>query len=152
MSNKDALGNALMFDYAYTFLHERMQKGGKTKDLKELGLFVPVAVNCAFSCELFMKAMLPAETRGHELKKLFSLLNSTIASRIKDGVIKMMQETEPNYSESDFENDLAANDEAFDHWRYFHEGKRSPSFNMKFMFYFQKCLKAFASIHGQLAK
>lgn len=149
MSNKDALGNALMFDYAYTLLHERMQNGAKIKDLKELGLFVPVAVNCAFSCELFMKAMLPAETRGHELKKLFNLLDSTIASGIKDEVIKMMQEAEPNYSENDFENDLTANDEAFDHWRYFHENKRSPSFNMKFMYCFQKCLKVFANIHGQ---
>lgn len=149
MPNKDALGNALMFDHAYTLLHERMQNGAKAKDLKDLGLFVPVAVNCTFSCELFMKVMLPAETRGHELKKLFNLLDSEIASGIKDGVIKMMQETEPNYSENDFENDLPANGEAFDHWRYFHEGKSSPSFNMKFMYLFQKCLKAFASIHGQ---
>ena len=149
MPNKDALGNALMFDYAYTLSHERMQNGAKTNDIKELRLFVPVAVNCAFSCELFMKAMLPVGTRGHELKKLFSLLDGVIASGITDGVIKMMQETEPNYSKNDFENDLTTNDEAFDHWRYFHEGRNSPSFNMKFMYFFQKCLKAFASIHGQ---
>lgn len=149
MPNKDALGNALTFDYAYTLLHEQMQNGAKTMNTKELGLVVPVAVNCAFSCELFMKAMLPVETRGHELEKLFNSLESAIAKGIKDGVIKMMQETEPNYSESDFENDLAANSESFDHWRYFHEGKRSPSFNIKFMYFFQKCLRAFASIYGQ---
>ena len=149
MPNKDALGNALMFDYAYTLLHERMQNGAKTNDIKELRLFVPVAVNCAFSCELFMKAMLPVGTRGHELKKLFSLLDGVIASGITDGVIKMMQETEPNYSKNDFENDLTTNDEAFDHWRYFHEGRNSPSFNMKGMYLFQKCVKSFARIHGQ---
>lgn len=146
MPNKDASGNALMFDYAYTLLHERMQNGVKTTDEKELGLFVPVAVNCAFSCELFMKAMLPVGTRGHELKKLFNLLDSAIAKGIKDEVIKMMQETEPNYSESDFKNDLTVNDETFYNWRYFHEGKSSLSFNMKFMYFFQKCLKAYALI------
>lgn len=149
MSNKDALGNALMFDYAYTLLHDRMQNGANTNDMKELSLFVPVAVNCAFSCELLMKAMLPVGTRGHKLKELFSALDGVIADSITDAVIELMQKTEQNYSKNDFKRDLTMNDEAFDHWRYFHEGRNSLSFNMKFMDFFQKSLKAFAIVYGQ---
>ena len=149
MPNKDALGNALMFDYAYTLLHDKMQSGVKTNDQKSMGLIVPVAVNCAFSCELFLKSMLSSGTRGHKLNELFDRLDSEIARAIKDGVVKIMQDLVGKYSENDFDADLIANAAAFEEWRYFHEGKKSLSFNIIFMCSFQKCLKAFAQIYGQ---
>ena len=140
-----ALSNALMFDYAYTILNERLQQGAKEGNLKDAGLIVPVAVNCAFSCELLLKSMLPINTKGHKLySDLFLKLDMALANSIKKIVVQIIEKTKTGYSDKDFENDLAANEAAFEQWRYFHEGKTSPSFNLAFMSVFQACLKGIA--------
>ena len=79
-----ALSNALMFDHAYKILNERLQQGAKVGNMKDAGLIVPVAVNCAFSCELLLKSMLPIGTKGHKLyNDLFLKLDTTLANNIK---------------------------------------------------------------------
>ena len=54
-----------MFDDAYNILHDKMQSGAKYHNEKNLALIIPVAVNCAFACELFLNSMLPEGTKGH---------------------------------------------------------------------------------------
>ncbi|MBE6930838.1 MAG: hypothetical protein E7463_11205 [Ruminococcaceae bacterium] len=140
-----ALSNALMFDHAYKILNERLQQGAKVGNMKDAGLIVPVAVNCAFSCELLLKSMLPIGTKGHKLyNDLFLKLDTTLANNIKKIVVQIIEETKKGYSDKDFENDLIANEAAFEQWRYFHEGKTSPSFDLAFMCVFQACLKGIA--------
>lgn len=144
--NKVLLGNALMFDHAYMILYEKFQQGVMSKDLKEMALFVPMVVNCAFSCELFLKSMLPAETAGHKLyHQLFKELDIEVSDKIKKSIITVMQtEKSKSYSEEDFECDLKKNENAFPNWRYFHEGKKYCEFDLVFMSTFQKIVKAFA--------
>lgn len=143
--DKDALSNALTFDYAYIILNERLQQGAIAQISKDAGLIVPVAVNCAFSCELFLKSLLPLGTKGHKLyNDLFLKLDTALANNIKKIVVQIIGETEKSYSDKDFENDLIANETAFAQWRYFHEGKASLSFNLTFMSVFQACLKSIA--------
>ena len=67
ITDKAALANALMFDHAYRILNEKFTMGLNTNNLADIGLSVPIAVNCAFSCELFLKSMLPKGIRGHKL-------------------------------------------------------------------------------------
>ena len=139
------LTNALMFDHAYSILNERFQQGAKILDIKELGLFVPVAVNCTFSCELFLKSMLPAGTVGHELySKLFKKLDAQLADVIKQSVVQIMRDTKTDYTEADFEMDLLTHELSFKKWRYFHEGKSLSTFDLQFMSTLQACLKGIA--------
>ena len=143
--NQAALANALMFDHAYSILNERFQQGAKLLDQKELGLFVPVAVNCTFSCELFLKSMLPAGTGGHELyNKLFKKLDAQLADVIKQSVVQIMRDTKIDYTAADFERDLLTHELAFKEWQYFHEGKPLPTFDLQFMSTLQACLKGIA--------
>lgn len=148
--DRKALSNALMFDYAYTIIYEQFQKGVKEFELKDVGLLVPLAVNCAFSCEMFLKAMLPSGTRGHKLNnELFKRLDSEIAANIRMRVIEIMRMRSVAYSEEDFEIDLTKNEKAFEQWRYFHEDRETITFNVEFMNSFQKCLKEIASIEDK---
>ena len=62
----EILNNAISFDYAYSILHNTIQNVAKNSNEKGLILTIPVAVNCAFACELFLKSMLPEGTKGHE--------------------------------------------------------------------------------------
>ena len=152
LPNKDALGNALLFDHAYTILHNKMQEGAKNGNIQDAGLFVPVAINCTLSCELFLKAMLPIGTEGHKLyndlfKKLKEL-NEPLANSIQDCVIQIMKEKVNDYSQTSFENDLTSHERAFIDWRYFHEGKKSLNFDLQFMYALEACLKQLAIIEN----
>ena len=115
--NDTALYNARLFDRAYRILNDKVQAGGKTKNEFDMALVVPTAVNCAFSCELFLKAMLPNGTRGHKLfHELFKKLDLDIAGFVQDSVIHIM----------------------------IHEGKANK-FDLKYMSTFQACLKRLQS-------
>lgn len=148
--NPGARSSALMFDYAYTILNKQLQQGTKAGDKKDMGLFVPVAVNCAFSCELLLKSMLPIGTKGHRLyNDLFLKLKPELANNIKKVVVQIIEERKPGYSDKDFENDLIVNEAAFEQWRYFYEGKTSLTFNLAFMSVFQSCLKGIAGVEAK---
>ena len=143
---KETLSNAIMFSHAYELLINQFHKAELERDKNELGLlFVPVCVNCAFSCELFLKAMLPPGTRGHKLyTELYSKLDPSVAERICNSVVENMAFHTEGYSRDNFESDLKAHEPAFEQWRYFHEGRKSLSYNMVFMRIFQGCLKGIA--------
>lgn len=114
-------------------------------------MIVPAAVNCAFSCELFLKSLLPLGTKGHKLyNDLFLKLDTTLANNIKQIVVQIIDKTKKGYSDKDFETDLIANEAAFEQWRYFHEGKASPSFNLAFMSVFQASLKSIAGAEAKV--
>ncbi len=144
MSDKTILANALIFDQAFMLLHSEMESGVKNSDMVKMSLFVPTAVNCAFSCELFLKSIIKEETKGHKLNVLFKKLDINTAAAIKKATVLAMQASKKNYTENDFDDDLCANASAFEQWRYFHESKTKCTFDMQFMIYFQKILKAIA--------
>lgn len=148
--NKILLSNALMFDNAYNILNEKMNIGINQNDIISMALCVPVAVNCAFSCELFLKAMLPMGFRGHKLySELFVRLDHISKEAIIDGTLKLMKLHIETYSEKDFYNDLQKNENAFERWRYFHEPMdNSPSFDSRFMSCFQKTIKSLAIFYS----
>lgn len=80
----------------------------------------PVVVNLAFSCELYMKAllMLQRKTReivtGHELYQLFSELNEDIRERI-------LRETNIR----NWDRFMKDSSNSFEAWRYFYEKDKS---------------------------
>lgn len=86
-----AMNNGVIFQHAYDILSEKMQEGLVNKALGNSGtnneanldaaLFVPAVVNCSFACELFLKAMLPQNTRGHKLNDLFFSLDANIQEK-----------------------------------------------------------------------
>ena len=93
------------------------------QDFKEAAEYIcekepsrPVVVNLAFSCELYMKAllMLQRKTReiiiGHELNQLFSELNEDIRERI-------LRETNIR----NWDRFMKDSSNAFEAWRYFYE-------------------------------
>ena len=150
--NDATLYNARLFDRAYRILNDKVQAGGKTKNEFDMALVVPTAVNCAFSCELFLKAMLPKGTKGHKLfYELFKKLDSDIAEVVQDNVIRIMinKYNYKDYSKADFDSDLIKHERTFEDWRYFHEGKEI-GVNLEFMTTLQACLKAAAN--GTLEK
>lgn len=83
-----AMNNGVIFQRTYDILNEKMRQGiinlknGMQRRRRNgnfrCRLFVSVVVNCSFACELFLKSMLPQNTRGHKLDDLFSALNDTI--------------------------------------------------------------------------
>lgn len=148
--NETLLSNALMFDNAYNILNEKMNIGINQNDMINMALCVPVAVNCAFSCELFLKAMLPMGFRWHKLySELFVQLDNISKEAIIDGTLKLMKLHIETYSEKDFYNDLQKNEKAFEIWRYFHESMDiSPSFDNRFMSCFQKNIKSLAIFYS----
>lgn len=151
ITNKTALANAFMFDHAYRILNKKFTTGINTSNLIDMGLAVPVAVNCAFSCELFLKSMLPIGTRGHKLyNDLFTKLDDTSKDAIIDGTLKLIQLKENTYTIDDFYNDLKACENSFEIWRYFHEPKETnPNFNNRFISCFQEALKALAKFYNK---
>lgn len=151
ITDKTALANALIFDHAYRTLNEKWIMGINTNNLADMGLAVPVAVNCAFSCELFLKSMLPIGTRGHKLySELFTKLDDTSKDAIIDGTLKLIQLKESSYTIENFVDDLKDSESSFETWRYFHEPKETkPNFNNRFMSCFQKVVKSLAIFYDK---
>lgn len=141
----EILNNAISFDYAYSILHNTIQNVAKNSNEKGLILTIPVAVNCAFACELFLKSMLPEGTKGHELKDLFDNLEPSLKNSIESVVILILNDlNKNNYSINNFENDLSVNSNVFNEWRYCHEKMKDISFGVQFMYVFEQILKTFA--------
>ena len=151
IKNKPLLADALMFDHAYHVLKGVMDSGIHTGNLKDISLAVPIAVNCAFACELFFKSMLPDNIKDHKLENLYNSLDELSRNAIVDAVTKLMQRDVPNYSDIDFRSDLANNSEAFVMWRYFYESRRDkpvPSFEARFMYNLEEALKSLALFYN----
>ncbi len=80
----------------------------------------PVIVNLAFSCELYMKALLMLQKKnreiiiGHELNQLFSELDVTVKERI-------LSETNIR----NWDRFMKDSSNAFDAWRYYYEKDKS---------------------------
>lgn len=142
-----AMNNGVIFQHAYDILNTKMQQGinamaqGNTemdgKAPLDAALFVPVVVNCSFACELFLKSMLPANTKGHKLDELFLLLDIDIQNNIKSHTIDEMRKVKSAYCDTDFQVDLTKNNNKFAEWRYFHEGN-SQSVSLEFISKFMK--------------
>jgi len=154
-----AMNNGVIFQRTYDILNDKMQQGIKNmvqgnsgKDGKatlDAALFVSVVVNCSFACELFLKSMLPKNTRGHKLDELFVLLDSDIQNRIKNNTIDKMKIIKTTYNETDFQADLASNSNKFAEWRYFHEGN-SQTANLEFISCFMKSIFAVVDIERKV--
>ena len=144
-----ALNNGVIFQHTYDILNEKMRQGimnvknGSNgtdgKAVLDAALFVSVVVNCSFACELFLKSMLPKDTRGHKLDELFALLDSDIQDNLRSNTIDEMKNITPAYCDTDFQNDLEQNNNKFAEWRYFHEGN-SQSANLEFISRFMKAV------------
>ncbi len=153
------MNNGVIFQHAYDILNAKMQQGinamvqGNTgtdgKAPLDAALFVPVVVNCSFACELFLKSMLPINTRGHKLDELFLLLDSDIQNNIKSNTVDEMKKVKSTYSDTDFQMDLTQNNNKFAEWRYFHEGN-SQSANLEFISRFMKSI--FAVVNAERKK
>lgn len=80
----------------------------------------PVIVNLAFSCELYIKALLMMQRKnreiviGHELNQLFLQLDETLKNRI-------LCETNIN----DWDTFMKDSSNAFEDWRYFYEENKA---------------------------
>ena len=134
LKNENAMRNGLIFKKAYTILNTELQGAARNKNKEDMKLIVPVAVNCAFACELFLKALLPTGTRGHKLyQDLFINLENATANLIQNTVVSIMNDNRPPYSESEFINDMTIHEAAFEKWRYFHEGNTHACFDIRFM-------------------
>lgn len=144
-----ALNNGVIFQHAFDILNSRTQlaivkrtAGEDTPNDKvdlELALFVPAVVNGAFACELFMKAMLPKNTRGHKLQELFNDLDTNIQDRIKNNTLVRIKKFSESYTDVDFYTDLTHNGNIFSEWRYFHEGNVNSA-NFRFISNFMKAV------------
>ena len=144
-----AMNNGVIFQRTYDILNEKMRQG--IINLKngsngvdgmatlDAALFVSVVVNCSFACELFLKSMLPQNTRGHKLDDLFSALDDTIQEHIKMRTIDEMKKITSGYCDIDFQNDLTQSSNKFADWRYFHEGNTQTA-NLEFISQFMKSI------------
>ena len=113
--DKIAMNSGVIFQHAYDILSKKMQEGLVKKAIGNSGtsnkadldvaLFVPAVVNCSFACELFIKAMLPQNTRGHKLNDLFVLLDTDIQERIKNKTVEKMKNSIQTYSATEFQTE-----------------------------------------------
>lgn len=95
------------------------QKIGGVATVEDMLAF-PMIVNLAFSCELFLKSMIPEEElgpkSGHKLRALYDKQSAEIQQMIKQVVFKKFNE-----SEAWLEAELDKSSDAFYQWRYFYE-------------------------------
>lgn len=102
-------------------------------------LLYPIIVNCAFSCELFLKSLLSLENieiRTHNLDKLYEKLNA----QDKEFILNNTGFTDPE----EFKGILNNHGDFFERFRYIHEEgeKHTPkSVNLNFLFGFARTIK-----------
>ena len=142
--DKVAMSNGVIFQRAVDILNTQMKLGlanmtstnEVVNGILDAALVVPVSVNGAFACELFMKSMLPKDTWGHKLNDLFELLDNNLKEDIRDLTVERMKKINSEYCDANFQEDLVHNSNVFAEWRYFHEGNADsvgPQFILSFM-------------------
>lgn len=144
-----AMNNGVIFQHTYDILNKKMHqgiinlkngsKGADGTATLDASLFVSIVVNCSFACELFLKSMLPQDTRGHTLDELFASLDNAIQENIKIRTIYEMGKITSGYRDTDFQKDLTQNSNQFVEWRYFHEGNTQAA-NLEFISRFMKSI------------
>jgi hypothetical protein len=78
----------------------------------------PMIVSFAFAIELYLKSLIPAGARGHDLEALFAKLSSPVRKRIQEAYLAR---TGRNHTALD--GDLKKFAGAFADWRYIFEGE-----------------------------
>ena len=142
-----AMNNGVIFQRAVDVLNTQMKFGlanmssanGIMSGALDAALIVPIAVNGAFACELFMKSMLPKDTRGHKLDGLFDLLENSLKDEIRNLTVDRMKKISSEYCDTNFQEDLIHNSNVFAEWRYFHEGNTN-SVGFQFILSFMKSI------------
>lgn len=142
-----AMNNGVIFLHTVDILEAKMKLGlanlsssnGIVNASLDAALVVPIAVNGAFACELFMKSMLPNDTRGHKLEELFALLENDFQEEINNLTVKKMKKGSAGYCDLNFYNDLMQNSNVFAEWRYFHEGNTN-SLGLDFILLFMRSI------------
>ena len=91
-------------------------------DINRVLAGIPVQISfMAFSIELGLKELITIETgeapRGHRLNKLFLELSEQAQLSIRQDVLNLLE----GLTETDFDEQLSLNANAFTDWRYFHE-------------------------------
>lgn len=119
--------NAATYNHsAHNLLSEVINKSQGNEDV--LMMMIPDIIICAFTCELYLKAMLYKENikfgRTHKLDDLFYLLDKETQKFIEEETIRGLQHYTTN-EKYDFINYLKRNGNAFIDIRYFYENSLS---------------------------
>lgn len=133
-----AYDSALMFSNAFRILLNKHMSARETGSYEDFALIVPVMVNGAFSCELFLKALLEAPIRGHKLySDLFRKLDSPTSKEIETVVIECVKEKKRTIIQPEqFISNLVAIEKTFEEFRYFYEpknGNETRVYNLDFL-------------------
>lgn len=147
--DETALSNAVIFNHAFDILYKQFEDGSKNliqdfqnkKAKLDAALIVPVLTNGAFACELYIKSLLPPNTRKHKLYELYNELSDELKEQIQNLHVEFMKNSSSNYTTDDFYSDLQRHSNVFVTWRYFHEGD-TTSAQIPFMCIFLKTLNA----------
>ncbi len=144
--NKMLIANANMFYRAYHELHGAFLRCQQSNDINGFALLTaPMAVNCAFACELYLKAIV-GPINKHNLDELFQRLDHAIAEEIVNGVIQKLGR---DYSRDSFQADLNTQKDIFVRWRYLLEGVEGgatpPQYKAEFLRTFLESLCEYVS-------
>ena len=118
-----AYDSALMFSNSFKLLLDEHMLARITGNYEKFAFVVPAMVNGAFSCELFLKALLEVPLRGHKLyNDLFCKLDLFTAQEIETVVIecfKKKKNTVINLEQ--FISNFKTIERSFEEFRYFYE-------------------------------
>ena len=135
------MNGAVAFKYACDILIKKMNlgianKAGLLSGFAALdgSLFIPIMVNGALACELYMKSLIymdhaiEEKIKEHRLEYLFSQLQSSVQLSIKSKTVEnIVKKGEKNYTDEEFDSDLRKHTNVFIDWRYFYEHKECSS-------------------------
>lgn len=117
--------NAAVFNHsAHNLLSEVIEKSLNLNNENILMMITPDVIICAFTCELYFKAILYNEgidfKQTHKLDELFLLLDTQTQKFIEQETISGLQHYDPK-KVYDFKQTLKNNGNAFVQMRYFYE-------------------------------
>ena len=133
-----AYDTGLAFAHAVEVLLCQYDKGMHMLNYKDVMLSIPIIVNVAFACELFLKSLLAEPSRTHLLKELFLELgkqDNCLYDKVMQQSIFELKKIYDGYNEDKFWNDLGHINKAFEELRYMHEPKNIPEqrYNLDFL-------------------
>lgn len=90
---------------------------------------IPAIVNGAFSCELYLKYLLPEGNFGHDLYTLFNELDESTNEEIIDSQSQeILKEIATRFCHDNFDSLLFEMGKVFVDWRYIYEQKHAEGF------------------------
>lgn len=128
------IASAKVFMLEGKVLLDKKQDGQAFLEFLE-NYIAPCAANLAFSCELFLKALIAQENngiiqRGHKLMDLYYQLDpvTRYIMRVKYNSYKPVYDPDkPKSPRQSFDDCLATHNEAFREWRYYFEAGKTIS-------------------------